>query len=240
LFHGANPEGSKQSSAIVLRRALLEAGFVVLAVDHPGYGASPAPSVDADIVAWDPLPTVLASLNTLRGLPNIDWIIAVGHSLGVTDILRLLHTKQDLRAVIVFGAALGDSTDSGDYWYKRFHTDRKMDKWIPLDRVLKIQERFYEDGRLLQDIYPQHPPIIFARFGLEWSKIAATRDAWYESIPGRKSLWDLNNSTHYFNSKKFMDLVVCDTRVTHSLATGLRHLASVSAEKVDGFTPSSR
>jgi hypothetical protein len=150
--------------------------------------------------------------------------------LGVTDVLRLLETNHDLRAAIVFGAALGDPTDRVDYWYNRFHTDRKMRSWLPRDHVLQIQERFYEDGRLLQRVDPNHPPVIFVRFGLEWSNIAATRDGWYESMPGKKFLWDLVNSTHYFNSKKFVDVVFCDTRVIRSLISGLRQVTSFSPD----------
>jgi len=239
LFHGAHPDGSRQPSAIVLRRALLDAGFVVLSVDHPGYGESHAPSVDADIVAWDPMPTVLAALKTLRATKGVDGIFAFGHSLGATDVLRLSSVEPMLRGAAIFGAALGESIESGEiaeYWYKRFHTDRRMNNWLTRERFLEIGNRFYDEGRLVKALHPDHAPILFVQFGFEHSNIAATRDALYDAIPGRKMRWDLVNSTHYFSSHKVAGLVIGDTQVARSLASRLRLLPSeFSMQQVAGY-----
>ncbi len=88
VFHGADSDGSHQKAARVLRRALLSAGYMVLLVDHPGYGQSPTPALDAPIEAWDPLPTALAGLRVLTGQLGASRIMIVGHSMGCVDALR--------------------------------------------------------------------------------------------------------------------------------------------------------
>jgi pimeloyl-ACP methyl ester carboxylesterase len=232
LFHGAHPDGSRQSSAIVLRHALLDAGFIVLSVDHPGYGESPTPNPHADIVSWDPLPTALAALKTLRATADVDAVLAIGHSMGTTDVLRLLSVTPELRAAVLFGASWGDSSQGdpsekdAEYWYERFHSDRRMREHLSEDRVLEIRKRFYEDGRFAQALSPAHAPILFVRFGFEGPDIIATRDVLYDAIPGRKMAWDFAESTHYFSSYEAAHLVVGDTRVTRSLASWFRVLAS--------------
>ncbi|MFV1857915.1 MAG: hypothetical protein ACC647_01020, partial [Anaerolineales bacterium] len=57
VFHGSKPQGSQQAAAIVLRRGLLNAGFIVLALDHIGYGESPNPPPGSGVEAYDPLPS---------------------------------------------------------------------------------------------------------------------------------------------------------------------------------------
>lgn len=111
FFHGAHRDGSKQRAAVVARRALVDAGFIVLALDHPGFGESPMPSLDADVVAWDPLPTTFAAVTALRSMPDVDRIFAVGHSLGATDVFRLLAASGDLGGAVLLGASLGDGLD---------------------------------------------------------------------------------------------------------------------------------
>lgn len=224
FFHGAHPDGSRQPSAIVLRRALLGAGFVVLSLDHPGFGESPAPSLDADVGAWDPLPTALAALRTLGAVPAVGGIALAGHSMGSTDVLRLLSVKPRLRSAVVFGAALRDPSERVEYWNERFHTDRRMHQRASQGRVFEIRRRFYNNGRIVKTLPEDHAPILFVRFGLEWSDIVATRNALYDAIPGSKMAWDLATSTHYFSSHGGAGLVVGDTRVTRALTSRLRLL----------------
>jgi pimeloyl-ACP methyl ester carboxylesterase len=230
FFHGANADGSKQSSAIVLRRALLDAGFVVLSVDHPaGYGESPAPEINDQIEAWDPLPTVLAELKALRAMSDVDKIFAFGHSMGVREVLRLLsvNVEPKLTGAVVFGGRMHEApSELSEYWYERFHTDRRIPYRLPKEKIIEIHARFYDGKRIVQALEPDHPPILFVRFGYEWPDVAATRDELYASLPGRKTSWDLGNSTHYFSSWKKFGLVVGDTRVTRLLSRQFRLLAS--------------
>jgi pimeloyl-ACP methyl ester carboxylesterase len=226
VFNGADPDGSGQPAAIILRHALLDAGFVVLSIDHPGFGESPPPSFDAEIDAWDPLPAVLAGFKVLRATPGIGGIFAFGHSMGSTDVIRLLSVESNLNGAAVFGAALVDPSKIDEYWYNRFHSDRRMHKYISHDQVVEITRRFYDIGSIVKNLPPDHAPLLFVKFGLEWPDIVATRDSLYEAIPGRKKNWDLINSTHHFNSHTVMGLIVGDTRITRLLASRLRFLIS--------------
>ncbi len=54
VMHGNHRKGSQQPSSIALQGALLRARFDVLAVDHPGFGASATPHPGAPWHAWDP------------------------------------------------------------------------------------------------------------------------------------------------------------------------------------------
>jgi hypothetical protein len=71
-----------------------------------------------------------------------------------------------------------------------------------------------------------HAPVLFVRFGIEHPNIVATRDVLYNLIPGRKDIWDLHHSTHYFNAYGAEGLVIGDTRVTRILASRFRALVS--------------
>lgn len=224
VFHGSHPDGSDQKAACILRRALLQAGFVVLTIDHPGYGESPVPSSDGGVGVWDPLPTALAAFKTLRSNPDVGRIIAVGHSMGANDVLRLLSVEKQVAGAVVFGAGLPDGKAQDEYWYERFHRDRRMQRRISRNLVLWIRHRFYDNGHLVQNLPLDHPPIEFVRFGFEHSNIKAKRDRLYEAIPGAKTLWDLSDSTHYFNSIKVGDVIIGDTHVTRLLASRFRLL----------------
>lgn len=226
FFHGADPKGSRQSSAIVVRRALLDAGFVVLSVDHIGYGESQIPSRESDVSAWDPLPTDIAALTRLRSLINVDRkrIFVLGHSMGTYEVFRMLRAQPDFQGAAVFGAALNDPKERDEYWYKRFHSDRRMRTRISRELFYEIRGRFYDNLKTVQILDPNHVPVLFIRFGLEWPYLAATRDILYGAIPGRKTLWDLPNSSHYFNSYRITDLIIGDTTIGRSLSARFRVL----------------
>ena len=225
FFHGANSAGSKQPAAIVVRRALLDAGFAVLAVDEAGFGESPVPTSPSDIAAWDPLPTALAAFDTLSATTGVEGILALGHSMGASSVFRLLASGAKLDGAILFGAALPDADEQDEYWYERFHSDRGLRQQLSPQLVKGIRESFGDNGRLALALPADHAPILFVRFGEEWPNIVVTRDLLYQAIPGRKRIWDLANSTHYFSAHRALDLMVGDTRVTRRLVARLRQLA---------------
>lgn len=129
---------------------------------------------------------------------------------------------------------LTDSTERSDYWYKRFHTDRGMGGWLSPERVHEISGRFYDHIPYVHALSPEHASILFVRFEFEWPDVAATRNALYDMIPGRKTVWDLAGSTHYFSSYNLAGVVIGDTRVTRSFASRLRLLASEPPAPIGG------
>jgi pimeloyl-ACP methyl ester carboxylesterase len=227
FFHGAHSKGSRQPAALVVRRALRDAGFVVLSVDHPGYGESPILGVKSDVNTWDPLPTDLAALRTLRNMKMVDKkrILVLGHSAGTYEVFRLLRSLPDVVGAVVFGASLNYPKERDEYWYERFHSDRRMQVRIPRGLFEQIRTRFYDNGRAVPEMDPRHAPVLFARFELEWPYLAATRAIVYKAIPGRKALWDIDSSSHYFNSFEVGNLVVGDTKMIRLLSSKLRILA---------------
>ncbi len=218
FFHGAHPDGARQRPACVLRRALLQAGFHVISVDHPGYGASPAPAHDAPIQAWDPMPVAESALELAKSLPGVRHVIVVGHSMGSNEVLRLLDRDRGLAAAVILGAGLSDPSSRDEYWHKRFNTDRRLDPWVSLDRFIEIRKRYYHRGGLSEGVFPDHPTIYCGQFGFEHRNIVSTREDLYSSLPGRKAVWDLADTTHYLNALAVSDLLLDDTRITRRLA----------------------
>jgi len=236
LFHGAHWLGSHQHAAIIIRRALLDAGFTVLSVDHPGYGASPVPDLDADVDGWDPLPTAVAALQRLRSQADVEAVVVLGHSMGSGDVLRLLAADVEgsadadaVRGAVLLGALLHTRQSRDEYWYGRFHDDRQLRDRLSPERVKEIRARYYDNDRLVRTLAPSHAPILFVRFGREHAAVVATRDALYDLLPGAKATWDLDCS-HYFNSAEGLRLVVGDTRCGQRLAARLSLLAGGSPD----------
>jgi pimeloyl-ACP methyl ester carboxylesterase len=200
---------------------------VVLSLDHPGYGESPILGLNSDINTWDPSPTDSAALRTLRDMKMVDKkrILVLGHSAGTYEVFRLLRSLPDVVGAVVFGASLNYPKERDEYWYERFHSDRRMQARIPRGLVEQIRARFYDNGRAVPKMDPSHAPVLFARFGLDWPYLAETRDVIYRAIPGRKALWDIDLSSHYFNSFEVGNLVIGDTKLIRLLSSKLRVLA---------------
>ena len=67
----AIPLGPSHPTARSLGRALLAAGFAVLALDHPSRGPAPPPSVDAGLRPWDPLSCHVAAMEWLESCDEV-------------------------------------------------------------------------------------------------------------------------------------------------------------------------
>lgn len=229
FFHGAHPDGSHQPAALAARRALVHAGFAVLAVDRPGYGASPHPELDAEMAAWDPLPTDLSAYEALRGSPGVRSVTAVGHSMGNFDVLALLSAGVPLDAAVMMGAALrGTNADEGEeeYWDQRFFSDRGITAPPEGFPVREIRYRYLDLKRHALALSVRHAPVRFVNFGVEWPNIVAHRDRLYELLPGRKEKWILPATTHYLSTEDWrgVGLAIGDTGVTRRLAATLERL----------------
>ncbi len=222
FFHGNDGPGAKQRTACLIRRALLNANILVLSVDHPGYGESPAPDPADGADSWDPLPAGLAALERLRGVPEVDDVILVGHSMGVGDALRLLSTGPAVAGAVLLGASPLQPADRDRYWYERFHEERRMRERLPWEKFLEIRDRFYDKSTLARSVPENHPPIRFVNFEEEHPYIVATRDSLFADIPGKKATWFFSNATHYFSSRDVHGVILADTRVTRRFSQQMR------------------
>ena len=223
LFHDANSRGAQQPAACSLRRALLDAGFAVLSVDHPGYGASPVPPVNAEIEAWDPLNHQLAGLDWLEGRSEVNSVqVLAGHSMGAVDALRLLGAMPDPALTFLFGLGLLDGPERDDYWLERFHTDRELSERLSEARWREIRDRYYNFRRVIEELPSDHPRIVFVEFGWEWENLRNSREAAFQAIPGAKERWTLPHSSHYFSAFNWYGLLAADAGVIRSVSRGLQ------------------
>ncbi len=221
FFHGANPDGVRQPAAAIVRRALLMAGYVVVSVEHPGYGQIPHPSIDAPVEAWDPLPTGLAALSLLRD-ENITSVTAIGHSLGCMDVLRLVTadaaTDSVIDRAVLMGAGMSDGDDRDEYWYRRFHKDRRMKDRLPMDTYRAIIERFYTRQTAALALPDDHAPIDYLVFEHDHADLARTRTALFDLISPPRRWLQLDDSGHYFNAFDFGPILIADTRIARNLS----------------------
>jgi pimeloyl-ACP methyl ester carboxylesterase len=229
FFHGAHPDGAHQPAAVAARRALVHAGFAVLAVDHPGFGASPHPDLAAEMAAWDPLPTYLAAYEALRSLPGVRSVMVVGHSTGELGVLGLLSAGVALDAAVLMGANLPPSDmveQTEAYWDRRFLSDQGITAPPEGFPVREIRRRYLDRMRYISELSVRHAPVRFVTFGVEWPNLVANRDRLYQILPGPKQLWPLPDVTHYLSTKGWrrLGLVIGDTGVARRLAAAFERL----------------
>lgn len=218
FFHGRDPQGSKQPAALIARRALLDAGFVVLAIDHPSFGESPHPKPGAPVAAWDPLPTARAAFDALQARPDVtDAIIAVGHSMGAEDVMRLISDGAALDRALLFGGAADEFGREHPEDYETFVRRRRIVGQLPRRLFEQIRACYYHKALTAALMPPSHPPITFVDFGIDWPDVVAKRDRLYAVIPGQKTRRMLEISTHYFSAAHARDLLIGDVRVTRRL-----------------------
>lgn len=219
FLHGADRRGARQPSACVLRRALLDRGYAVLALDHPGYGASAAPDSGASPEAWDPRRPALEALSRIRASPDLTPGVLVGHSMGAVDAIRIADTDPaGVEAVVLVGAAVGDGGQDEDYWHRRFHTDRGLEYRLPEDRWREIERRYYSADRALGELDRGHPPVVFVSVEREWEHLLEGRETFFERIPGEKSRRRLEGASHYLNSFFHRGVMVTDAAVLRGTA----------------------
>lgn len=214
LLHGSHPQASRQPAAVAMQGALLRAGYDVLSVDHPGYGASSIPNTDADWRAWDPsigpkqALRYLHSANIARGPETI----VVGHSVGVDVALQLLRDGVDVQAAYLFGGSLDRPLEPENDWIRMFHRQRSMPCCLPLERMRMIRDQFYSGADRYAIALPQnHAVIHFVRFGIEYPDVARDREPLYAAITPPKRVCDFKGMTHYFNAASLRRLALIDT-----------------------------
>jgi len=209
LIHGNHPAGSWQPAAIAMQGALLRAGYDVLSVDHPGYGASPHPSAGAEWGAWDPR----IGLNEAAAYVHPSIIVA--HSMGADTALMWLEDGPAVSDVYLFAGAITRPPDSEDEDLKLFHAQRNMPCCLPLETSRLIRQHFYSSAELYAQALPQgHPLVHFVRFGIEYWDVATDREPLYAAISAPKTVCDFAGVTHYFNTLSLRRFILLDTGTT--------------------------
>jgi pimeloyl-ACP methyl ester carboxylesterase len=217
LIHGNDSAGSWQPAAIALQGALLRAGYDVLSVDHPGYGASPHPNPDADASAWDPrfgLREALAYAQANERVKPPTATILVAHSMGVDTALQWLDEGIPVQDVYLFAGAITRPAPE-DEDFKLFHAQRRMACCVPLATLRLIKQQFYSSAELYAHALPMnHPLVHFVRFGIEYWDVAADREPLFAAISAPKASCDFPGVSHYFNSLLLRRFILLDTRTT--------------------------
>lgn len=211
LLHGNDPLASKQAAALAMQGALLRAGYDVISIDHPGYGATPLPGFDADWKAWDPTICPARALNNLRSeagtrhSPNparAPATIVVAHSMGVDVALELaVRRSADIQAEYLFGGSIDRPKDPDNGWITEFFQQRRTPCCMSLRTIGRVRDEFYSGAdRFALALPPDHPVVHYVRFGIEYDDVAQIRDVLYADIPPPKTVCDLSAVTHYFNT----------------------------------------
>jgi pimeloyl-ACP methyl ester carboxylesterase len=217
FLHGNHPAGSWQPAAIALQGALVRAGYDVLSVDHPGYGASPHPSASADWSAWDPRIGLNEALSYVRSetQTTAPATILVAHSMGVDTALLWLKDGLAVQDVYLFAGAITRPPASEEEDFRLFHTQRGMPCCLPLETMRLINERFYSSAELYARALPQsHAFVHFVRFGIDYWDVATDREPLYAAISPPKAVCDFAGVTHYLNTLSVRRFILVDTRAT--------------------------
>lgn len=211
LLHGNDPLASRQAAALAMQGALMRAGYDVISIDHPGYGATPLPAANADWKAWDPTICPARALSSLPAAAEPGHsandarppaTIVVAHSMGVDVALSLAADRgADIQAEYLFGGSIDRPRDRDSGWTKEFFQQRKTPCCMSLRTIRRVRDEFYSGAdRFALALPPGHPVIHFVRFGIEYEDVARIRDVLYADIAPPKTLCDLSGVTHYFNT----------------------------------------
>jgi len=205
LLHGNDPLASSQPAALALQGALMRAGYDVVSVDHPGYGATPLPNANADWKAWNPTICPARALSYLHSAGNAraPGAIVVAHSMGVDVALSLMVERRgaDIRAEYLFGGSIDRPRDPEVGWIREFLQQRGMPCCMSLQTIRRVRDQFYSGAdRFALALPPDHPVIHFVRFGIEYDDVARTREVLYADLSAPKKVCDLSAVTHYFNT----------------------------------------
>jgi hypothetical protein len=204
LLHGNDPLASRQPAALALQGALTRAGYNVISVDHPGYGATALPNAKADWKAWDPTICPARALDYLHSLNSTrpPATIVVAHSMGVDVALSLgVNRGADIQAEYLFGGSIDHPKDPDHGWIREFFQQRRTPCCMSLPTIGRVRDEFYSGAdKFALALPPDHPLVHFVRFGIEYEDVARVRQLLYTDIPPPKALCDLSGVTHYFNT----------------------------------------
>jgi len=234
-------QGAAQAIALGGRAA----GWRVYALDHPGFGASPAPFSSGDLDGWNPGLHSDLLLKEMRR-EGCSKVVVVGHSQGVTEALRLFTADTQLAGVWVLGAGLYlEDVDRQDYWFERFHIDRglstaasQLDKasWRAVRDLYYLNQEYCATTSAGQS-YKGATPLTYVTFEREHENLVATRETLWNclSYPAR-SRTPLGTD-HYFDSlslggsSRIDKLVLLPRTATGVAAALLPHVSAAEPQE---------
>jgi len=234
FFHGYNALGAQQGPALAVRRALLDNGFMVLSVDYPGFGDSPAPGLEADVAAWDPLPGELQAFDALRERLGTDKIFLIGHSMGTGEVARMMASDRPLLGAAMLGGGISIGKPiAGPFWYARFNKLHRFDPPFPQERFEQIAGMFHDKVVAVRAMPEQHAPLLFVEFVYENPDLTLSRDAFFDLIPGEKRK-ALCRASHYLSSTRIDSFLVGDPIATLRLSRLFRANLDLNATPAAG------
>ena len=138
LLHPASPWGRKNGLIQLLGAELSGKGFVVVAPDSRGFGATPDPVDATDPEAWREATDVRRILDYVTGLKAVDGdrVFVLGHSAGASKALDGALEDPRVRALILVGLNRDPPIDR--WSLTRFSADRRLDALIPEDVAIVV------------------------------------------------------------------------------------------------------
>lgn len=207
-FHGAAPEGFLQGAGQAIALGARANGWRVYSLDHPGFGASPAPFSSGELDAWNPGLQSNLLLQEMRR-EGCTHVGVIGHSQGVTEALRLFATDTRLAGVWVLGAGLyAEDTAREDYWLARFHSDRGLRS--ESEQLNKASWKVVRDSYYLNQeycattaigsSYNGKTPLRYVTFEREHENLVATRETLWNCLDYPARSREQLATDHYFDS----------------------------------------
>jgi hypothetical protein len=201
VLHGNDPSGAHGTAVYSIQRALVQSGFVVVSLDHPGYGSSPNPARGGPLASWDPAPAVRGAFDLMqREAPASTPRLVIGHSMGTSDVLRILDSDAPASLAVLMSGAGTNPDGHHAYWHRRFLSKRRIDWTLSKEDWWELDQRYYDNGVLVRRLGRDHAPVLFVQCGVEWPDVQALRQGLWDAFPGDKRLVELDSMTHYLNT----------------------------------------
>ncbi len=223
FFHGYHSMGAWQPASIPIRRALRAAGYVVLSMDHPGYGKSPVPKSTDPVAAWDVAPHDLAAYDALKKVAGERPIIVAGHSMGCLQALRMMTLGRPVAGIVVMGAGREKQDKLHDAAFRLREANRKYGFNPPLTLATWIQANsdYFDPGRVLKSLPAGKTKILFVMFSRENSDLAETRDAYFSELPEPKER-AMVHASHYMDATGANSLLAGNAAPSNELSALIR------------------
>jgi pimeloyl-ACP methyl ester carboxylesterase len=143
LLHGSSPRGRQLGVNLLLAESLRQSGWLVFTPDARGFGGSERPDQPELLEGWAVEEDIIKLVGHLRDHPGSDGqVVAIGHSLGGSHLLRVDHEALALSAVALIGPGR-DHTEYRPTWSQRvrFSSDRRFSRLLPVEIVAEDMRR---------------------------------------------------------------------------------------------------